>query len=140
MNILRFPVVLSVAFLIAACGGGSSSSGGGATPTPNIVYTGSYRTTFYNGTIRIEIPSEGRPIVSMTGIQCLTVPTSDQLTSSNRGDGSIRISGLINELIPPGNFAAQFPEIGGEGIIELGLSRDAGCTGSSVGSLSVARN
>ena len=51
-----------------------------------------------------------------------------------------RLVVLITELSVPGNFSAVFPDAGGEGELSLGLSRDAGCTGASDGTLSVARS
>ncbi len=123
--------------VVAACGGGGSSSGGGV--EPGITYTGSYANGFYSGNITIQIPAGGRPIVTITGVECITGPFSEQITTQVNGNTRV-VGGIISELAVPGRLSASFPDAGGEGTFFLGLSTDIGCKGSDEGTISVARS
>ncbi len=137
-RLIRYLVFVVMAVGLTACGGGGSSSGGGSV-VATITYTGSYRTQFYNGSITIQIPDGSRPVVTITGVQCITQPLTEEI--GTEVNGGIRVvSATITELTFPGNFNATFPDAGGVGTISLGLSRDSGCTGSSDGEISVARS
>ena len=137
-RLIRYIVFVVMAVGLTACGGGGSSSGGGSV-VATITYTGSYRTPFYSGGITIQIPATGRPVVTLTGVQCIQGPFSESLGQELRGPERL-VSGLISELSVPGNISLRFPDAGGEGYFFLGLAPEIGCTGSSEGTMSVARS
>ena len=139
-RLIRYIVFVVMAVGLTACGGGGSSSGGGTAVEPTITFTGSFRTGLYSGGITIVIPpNNSRPIVTLTGVECLTGSFGAGLI--HRLNGATRsISGVISELSVPGNFSAVFPDAGGEGELTLGLSRDIGCIGASIGTVSLGRS
>ena len=139
-RLIRYIVFVVMAVGLTACGGGGSSSGGGTAGEPTITFTGSFRTGLYSGGITIVIPpNNSRPIVTLTGVECLTGSFGAGLI--HRLNGATRsISGTIPELSVRGDLIMVFPDAGGEGEFTLGLSTAAGCTGASDGTLSVARS
>ena len=132
-RLIRYIVFVVMAVGLTACGGGTAVE-------PTITFTGSFRTGLYSGGITIVIPpNNSRPIVTLTGVECLTGSFGAGLI--HRLNGATRsISGTIPELSVRGDLIMVFPDAGGEGEFTLGLSTAAGCTGASDGTLSVARS
>ena len=73
-RLIRYIVFVVMAVGLTACGGGGSSSGGGtAVVSQRLLLQGSFRTGLYSGGITIVIPpNNSRPIVTLTGVECLT--------------------------------------------------------------------